>query len=262
MSEPAMPELVVERAGAVMWVTLNRPARLNALTAELVSELQSAVHAAASPDVRAVVVTGAGRAFCAGSDLRANFGPGATPTEVTLRCSRHPLLLALRALPKPVITAVNGVAAGIGVGLALAGDVVVMRRSATLSLSFANLGLVPDGGVSWHLSRALGRARSLRAALLGETIDGPTALAWGLVSSCVDDALFDDEVRELAERLAAGPSRAYGLMKQAFDAAPSSSLAQHLELEARLQAEATATADFDEGLQAWLARRAPQFAGR
>ncbi len=257
-----MSEVIAETADGVAWITLNRPERLNALTATSTAALQQALLDAAADEVRAVVLTGAGRGFCSGSDLTVNFGPGTPGPEANLREARHPLLLTLRALRKPVITAVNGVAAGIGVGLALAGDLVVMRRSATLRLSFAQLGLVPDGGVSWLLTHAGGRALALRAALLGEAIDGPSALARGLVSHCVEDDDFDAEVRALALRLAAGPTRAFALTKQAIDAAPANGLAQQLELEARLQGEAAATADFAEGLDARLSKRRPAFAGR
>jgi 2-(1,2-epoxy-1,2-dihydrophenyl)acetyl-CoA isomerase len=253
--------ILYEVSGGVARITLNRPNRLNALTNELCSELSEALREAEAPEVRVVVLRGAGRAFCAGTDLATNFEPGQPSAEANLRASRHPLLLAMRALPKPVITAVNGIAAGIGVGIALAGDVIVARKSTQFVLAFAKVGLIPDGGVSWFLPRAIGRPRALRAALFGDTIDGATALELGLVSYCTEDDRFDAELDALASRLAAGPTRAYGLMKQAFDASPDNGLASQMEFEARLQAEAARTADFGEGRAAFADKREPRFVG-
>jgi 2-(1,2-epoxy-1,2-dihydrophenyl)acetyl-CoA isomerase len=211
--------------------------------------------------VRAVLLTGAGRGFCSGSDLRDNFGSGAPPSEITLRRDRHPALLELLALPKPVVCAVNGVAAGIGVGIALACDLVIAARGASFNLAFTRIGLGPDGGTSWMLQHAIGRARALRAMLLAEAIDGETAEAWGLVAFCVADGELAAYADELAARLAAGPTLAYAAAKQAVTAAPSSAYAEQLELEARLQGVACRTADFAEGRTALLDRRPPRFEG-
>jgi 2-(1,2-epoxy-1,2-dihydrophenyl)acetyl-CoA isomerase len=250
-----------EMDGAVMRLRLERPEALNALTAELVEELIASLREAEAERVRAVVLTGAGRAFCAGSDLTQNFSPGAPPPEANLRSSRHPLLLSMRALPKPIICAVNGVAAGIGVSLALAGDLVVASETASFHLAFTKIGLAADGGATWFLNHAVGRVRAQRLLMLGESLDGPEAERLGLVASCFPDETFADEVDRLALRLAEGPTLAYGLLKGALDAAPGNDLATQLELEATLQARAARSDDFDEGRSAFLEKRAAVFKG-
>jgi 2-(1,2-epoxy-1,2-dihydrophenyl)acetyl-CoA isomerase len=256
----AVDEVLFTRRGPVARIALNRPDQLNALTRSTSTELLAALRAADVADVRAVVITGVGRAFCAGSDLKVNFQQGAVPAEETLRAHRHPVLMAIRALPKPVISAVNGVAAGIGVGLALAGDLVAACEDATFVLAFARIGLLPDGGTSWFLERAIGRPRAIRMAMLGESLTATEAAELGLVSHLAPTEQFEGEVESLAERLASGPTRAYGLMKQEFDAV--GSLAEQLELEAQLQAQAARTDDFREGLSAFHDKRGPAFRGR
>jgi 2-(1,2-epoxy-1,2-dihydrophenyl)acetyl-CoA isomerase len=252
--------VIYDERGAVARIVLNRPERLNAMTTEMASELLEALRRAGEPHVRTVLLTGAGRGFCSGSDLKDNFGEGSPPSEITLRRDRHPALLALRALPKPVVCAVNGVAAGIGVGLALACDLVVAARGATFNLAFTRIGLGPDGGTSWLLVHAIGRARALRAMLLAEAIDAETAEAWGLIAACVDDLPAYSEA--LAGQLAAGPTLAYAAAKEAANAAAAHGYAEQLELEARLQGIASRTADFAEGRTALLQRRTPRFEGR
>ena len=250
-----------ERAG-VARITLHRPERLNAMTDEMAAELLDALRRAAGADIRAVLLTGAGRGFCAGSDLRANFADGVPATsDDTLRRTRNPVLLAMRDLPRPIVCAVRGPAAGIGLGLALAADLVVAGESASFDLAFARIGLVPDGGVSWMLQQTIGRARALRLALLGEAVDGATAEAWGLVARCVPDDELDSVATELAERLARGPTQAFALIKRQFDEAPGAAYAAQLELEATLQGIACRTADFAEGRNAFLERRQPDFRG-
>jgi 2-(1,2-epoxy-1,2-dihydrophenyl)acetyl-CoA isomerase len=252
--------VLYEQRGAVAHIVLNRPDRLNAMTLELAGELLEALRRACEPHVRAVLLTGAGRGFCSGSDLKDNFREGAPPSEITLRRDRHPALLAVQALEKPVVCAVNGVAAGIGVGLALACDLVVAARSATFNLAFTRIGLGPDGGTSWLLVHAIGRARALRGMLLAEAIDAETAEAWGLIAACVDD--LPAYADALAERLAAGPTLAFAAAKEAANAAAAAGYAAHLELEAQLQGIVSRSADFVEGRTALLARRAPAFEGR
>jgi 2-(1,2-epoxy-1,2-dihydrophenyl)acetyl-CoA isomerase len=259
--EAARPVEYREEAG-VAWITLNRPSRLNAFTAELAKELMAALLAAEAPEVRAVVLTGAGRAFCSGSDLGVNFGEDQPPPEVTLRQARHPIFFAIRSLPKPVVCAVNGVAAGIGLALALSGDLVVAKESAIFNVAFTRLGLGPDGGTSWLLAQSIGRARALRLLMLGEQIDARTAFDWGLATAWFPDAEFEQGVTELAARLASGPTRAFAQAKVACDSAVHSGHAQHLELEARLQGEVARSDDFAEGLAAFLDHRAPTFTGR
>jgi 2-(1,2-epoxy-1,2-dihydrophenyl)acetyl-CoA isomerase len=253
--------VIYEERGAVARIVLNRPDRLNALTAEMAEQLLEALRRAGEPHLRAVLLTGAGRGFCSGTDLKDNFGSASPPTEITLRRDRHPALLALQALPKPVVCAVNGVAAGIGAGLALACDLVVAARGATFNLAFTRIGLGPDGGSSWLLVHAIGRARALRAMLLAEAIDGETAAAWGLVAACVADDELGAYADALAARLAAGPTVAFAAVKETANAAAGSYAAQ-LELEARLQGAVSRTADFAEGRTALLQRRPPVFEGR
>jgi len=257
-----MPNVLYEERDAVARIVLNRPERLNALTAPMADELVEALRRAGAPHVRAVLLTAAGRGFCSGSDLRENFGEGAPPSEITLRRDRHPALVELQALPKPVVCAVNGIAAGIGIGLALACDLVVAGRSASFDLAFTRIGLGPDGGTSWMLQHAIGRPRALRAMLLAEAIDGETAEAWGLVARCVPDEELDSHTGALAAQLADGPTLAYAAAKAAVAAAPSSAYAEQLELEARLQGLTCRTADFAEGRTALLDRRPPRFEGR
>lgn len=248
--------------GPVARIELDRPQALNALNAELVERLLQALREAERPEVRAVVLTGQGRGFCSGSDLAQNFAPGAPPSEFNLRSSRHPLLLAMRALPKPILCAVNGVAAGIGVSLALAGDLVVAAESASFNLAFTRVGLVPDGGAMYFLQNAIGRPRAQRLAMLGERLDAREAERIGLVAGCFPDDDFEAEVDALAARLAAGPTRAYGLLKRAVDGAAVNSFPAQLELEATLQAEASRSDDFAEGRSAFLEKRRPEFRGR
>jgi 2-(1,2-epoxy-1,2-dihydrophenyl)acetyl-CoA isomerase len=260
-SDESDETVVYEAREGVAWITLNRPDRLNAVTAELSIALVEALRRAAGEDVRAVVLGGAGRGFCSGSDLRQNFGPTAVHPSDSLRRFRHPILLAMRDLGKPIVCAVNGPAAGIGCSIALAGDFTVAAESATFSLAQIKLGLIPDGGATWFLSRGLSRARALEFALLGESIGAREAFDAGLIARCVADGEFSAEVTALAARLAAGPTRAYALAKAALDRAPANDLAEQLELEARLQSEAAASADFAEGLAAFSDRRQPRFEG-
>lgn len=250
-----------ETAGGIARIVLDRPERLNAVNAQLVEELLRCLRAAERPEVRAVVLTGRGRAFCAGSDLADNFGEGALPAEANLRASRHPLLLAMRSLRKPIITAVNGVAAGIGISIALAGDLVLARESASFNFAFTRVGLVPDGGATWLLVNAVGRVRAQRITMLAESLSGRQAEAMGLVASCFADADFEREVGLVAERLATGPTLAYALLKESLDAASQHDLPSQLELEARLQARAARSEDFAEGRNAFLQRRKPNFQG-
>jgi 2-(1,2-epoxy-1,2-dihydrophenyl)acetyl-CoA isomerase len=250
-------------SGAVARIELDRPQALNALTAELVERLLAELRAAGEdPAVRAVCISGQGRGFCAGTDLSQNFRPGAPPAEQNLRASRHPLLLAIRALEKPVVAAVNGVAAGIGISLALACDLVVARRGAVFNFAFTRVGLVPDGGASFFLQRAVGAPRAARLLMHGESVDGAEAERIGLVAASFPDEEFEAEIDALLERLAAGPTLAYALTKRALDGAAVNSLPAQMELEASLQARASRSADFAEGRAAFAEKRAPRFEGR
>jgi len=255
-----------ERRGGELRIVLDRPDVMNAWDDALAAELLAAVRAGAEDDaVRVVVVTGAGRAFSSGADLRAGFPKrpdGRLDVGAVLRERYHPIIAGLRRMPKPVIAAVNGPAVGIGCSLALACDLVVARESAYLMLAFVGIGLVPDGGTSLFVPARVGHARAAEMALLGDRVPARQALEWGLVNRVVADDAFDAEVDALAARLAAGPTRAYAGAKAALNASLYGRLDDQLELEADLQEAAAATADFAEGLAAFAGRRPPRFAGR
>jgi 2-(1,2-epoxy-1,2-dihydrophenyl)acetyl-CoA isomerase len=257
------PVLYEVQAG-VATITLNRPDVLNALSAALMVELRSAVERAATDaKVRAVIVTGAGRAFCAGADLAGvDRGDGPRDPGTTLRERYHPVILAMRAMPKPIVSAVNGVAAGAGMSIALAGDIILAGESASFLQAFSKIGLVPDAGSTWFLPRLAGDLRARALALLADRIPAEDALRYGIVWKVFPDALLLREARTIAEHLASMPTRAYALIKQALDASGGNDLAAQLELEARLQTEAGRTEDAAEGVAAFLQKRPPRFVGR
>ncbi len=252
--------------GAELRIELNRPDRMNAWDRQLGVELLSAIEDATDDDgVRAVTITGAGRAFSAGADLRAGFEPspqGPPDVESRLREIYHPIITGIRHMPKPVLAAVNGPAAGIGCSLALACDLVVARESAYLMLAFVNIGLVPDGGSSLLVPSRVGFARAAEMAMLGERVPARRALEWGLVNRVVADDEFDAEVDALAERLATGPTASYAGTKFELNAWMYSRMDDQLALEASIQQETAASADFAEGVQAFLERRPARFSGR
>jgi 2-(1,2-epoxy-1,2-dihydrophenyl)acetyl-CoA isomerase len=239
---------------------------MNAWDKQLGIELLAAVEAAAGDDgVRAVVITGAGRAFSAGADLKAGFDatPAGHPDVGTaLRERYHPIIAGLRRMPKPVVAAVNGPAVGIGCSLALACDLVVARESAYFLLAFVNIGLVPDGGSSLLVPERVGLARAAEMAMLGERIGARQALEWGLINRVTADDELDATVDALAARLAAGPTRAYAGAKHQLDAWLFARLDAQLELEAEMQQEAAESADFREGVLAFLEKRPAAFEGR
>ncbi len=259
--------ILVARDGGVARLTLNRPDKLNSLTARMHEEMLTALEDLSKDgETRALVVTGAGRAFCAGQDLGEDCvrpAPGKTLDFRSLLKERYnPVILRLRALSIPVVAAVNGVAAGAGVSLALAADIALAARSARFVLAFAKIGLVPDSGATYFLPRLVGRARARGLALLGDSLSAEEAQAWGLIWKCVDDDALMDEARALAQTLARGPTRAYGLIREALDRAESNGLAAQLELEAELQQRAGTTGDYAEGVAAFAEKRAPRFSGR
>ena len=264
MSEP---HVLVDTRGAVRIVTLNRPASLNSFTAAMHAELLGALDAAAADDpVRAVVVTGAGRGFCAGQDLNdAAMGAsaaGAPDVGAVIERYCRPLALRVQAMPVPVIAAVNGVAAGAGASFALGCDIVLAARSAVFVQAFSKIGLVPDCGGTWLLPRLVGRARALALAMTGDKLPADEAERIGLIWRAVDDAALMDEAIALAVRLAAMPVRALAETRRAIDATSTLSLADALDMEARVQRELGRANDFAEGVAAFFARRAPRFGDR
>jgi len=262
--------LKVGQAGAVRTLTLNRPHSLNSFTGALHEELRHALEAAAAdPAVRCVVLTGAGRGFCAGQDLSdpavaPNLEPGATPTDVGNAIERHykPLALRIRSMPVPVLAAVNGVAAGAGANIALGCDLVIAARSASFIQAFSKIGLVPDAGGTWLLPRLVGRARALGLAMLGDKLSAEQAERLGLIWKCVDDAAFADEVQTMASRLAGLPTRALVATRAAIDASQGLDFAEALSHEAELQRGFGAAHDYLEGVAAFMAKRPARFTDR
>ncbi|HEY4957466.1 MAG TPA: enoyl-CoA hydratase-related protein [Caldimonas sp.] len=264
------PLVRVSHTGSVRTLALNRPQALNSFTGAMHGELRAALDAAAGDrEVRCVVITGTGRGFCAGQDLSdpamATSGNGAAPAaDVGSVIERFykPLALRIRSMPVPVVAAVNGVAAGAGANFALLCDIVVAARSASFIQAFAKIGLVPDCGGTWLLPRLVGRANALALALLGDKLGAEDAVRLGLIWKCVDDAAFAGEVDALAARLAALPTRALVATRQALDASQQFDLAAALSLEADVQRTLGAAHDFQEGVAAFMAKRAPVFSDR
>jgi 2-(1,2-epoxy-1,2-dihydrophenyl)acetyl-CoA isomerase len=256
--------ILTRREGAVAYLTLNRPDRLNSFTLAMLGELSEALSDLDGDDgVRAVVLSGAGRGFCAGQDLGDH---EAVDDSRAIRnvVERHynPVVRQIRALRQPVIAAVNGVAAGAGCSLALSCDITVATASAKFVNAFVNIGLIPDSGATYFLPRLVGQARALGLALLGEPIEAQKAADWGLIWKTVPDADFAGEVDALARRLAELPTAAIALIKQAINLSGHHSLEQQLATEAELQARAAETEDYQEGRAAFLAKRKPRFIGR
>jgi 2-(1,2-epoxy-1,2-dihydrophenyl)acetyl-CoA isomerase len=256
-----VPEVEVSREGAVQTITLNRPEVLNAFNSALHAALAAALKEARSSEVRAVVITGAGRAFCVGQDLT-EFREAPGDIGERLRGSYHPNILALRALEKPVIAAVNGAAAGAGLSFACACDIRIAADSATFIPAFINIGLVPDSGGTFFVRRLLGYARAFEWLSSGRRLSAEEALAWGLVSEVVPADGLLARAAELAGELAAMPTRGIAMTKRLLDHAEAATLDEQLEREAQLQAAATQSEDFREGVAAFLEKRPPRFAGR
>src|ERR671926_742324 len=251
--------VIWEQDGRAGRLTLNRPETLNAWTDELGRELGQVVHReAADPSVRAVLVTGAGRGFSSGADLKAGFEPGddgRPDVAKELRDVYHPVIAGLRRLEKPVVAAVNGPAVGIGASLALACDLVLAAESAYLGLAFVNIGLMPDGGSTLFVPAAVGKARAFEMALLGERISAQLALDWGLVNWVHPDERIRAEADVLVERLAVGPTRSYASSKQALNRMLYPDIDGQLDLEAELQHALARTRDFGEGVGAFVEKR-------
>jgi 2-(1,2-epoxy-1,2-dihydrophenyl)acetyl-CoA isomerase len=256
-----MAEAETTRDGGVLTITLNRPDVLNAFNADLHRALAAALKEARAADVRAVVITGAGRGFCVGQDLT-EFREAPGDIGERLRGSYHPNILAIRALEKPVIAAVNGPAAGAGLSLACACDLRLASDAATFVPAFINIGLVPDSGSTYFVRRLLGTARAFEWMTSGRRLTAAEAHAWGLVSEVVEGDGLQARAAELAAGLGALPTRGIALTKRLFDHAENATLEEQLEWEAQLQSVATRTHDFAEGVAAFLEKREPRFEGR
>jgi 2-(1,2-epoxy-1,2-dihydrophenyl)acetyl-CoA isomerase len=258
--------LLVERREGVLVATLNRPDVLNSFNGRMANELRSALRDAADESaIRAVLLTGSGRAFSAGQDLAAVLpaaGRAAPDLGDVVRDQYNPLIHAIRTLEKPVVCAVNGVAAGAGANLAFACDIVVASEEATFIQSFSRVGLIPDSGGTFILPRIIGLQRAAALTMLGEKLSASRAKEWGLVWEVVPGGALATTAFELAKRLAAMPTRGLGLTKRGFNAAFANDLDQQLALEEELQREAGSTADYGEGVRAFVEKRAPVFGGR
>ncbi|MGE5691917.1 MAG: enoyl-CoA hydratase-related protein [Pseudomonadota bacterium] len=255
-----MAEVEVGRDGAVMTITLNRPEVFNAFNADLHARLADALREAGDPEVRAVVITGAGRGFCAGQDLT-EFRESPDIGQA-LRGTYHPNVRAIRGLEKPVIAAVNGAAAGAGLSLACACDLRVASDAAVFAPGFIGIGLVPDAGGAYFLARILGVPRAFELMASGRRLTAAEAQAWGLVSEVFEASTFAEQTAAYAAEWAARPTRGVALTKRLFDEAAGKGLEETLALEAQLQEEATRTGDFAEGVAAFLEKRPPAFRGR
>jgi 2-(1,2-epoxy-1,2-dihydrophenyl)acetyl-CoA isomerase len=255
-----VPEVETTRDGAVLTITLNRPDVLNAFNRALHRALSAALKEARDAEVRAVVITGAGRGFCAGQDL-SEFA-GTPDIGEALRATYHPNVLAIRALEKPVIAAVNGACAGAGLSLACACDIRIAADNASFVPGFIGIGLVPDAGGTYFIHRLLGASRAFEWMSSNRRLTAAEAHAWGIVSEVVEGDALPARAAELASFYAGLPTRAIGMTKRLFDHADTATLEEQLEHEAQLQAAATQTDDFREGVAAFLEKRKPRFSGR
>src|SRR6185295_2831765 len=260
-----MDSVLVSLEAGVLRITLNRPDKLNAFNVDLHKGLADAMaRAETEAAVRCLLVTGAGRGFCAGADLTARDMKSPAPLDLGAMLDAHynPLVKRMRALPKPIVCAVNGVAAGAGANFALACDIVIAARSASFIQAFVKIGLVPDCGGSYFLPRLAGTQRAMALAMTGDRLSAEDAERWGIIWKCVDDADLKAESEKLARQLASGPTKSLGLIKQAIYDSASNSLSAQLDLERDFQREIGKGEDYREGVAAFLEKRKPEFTGR
>jgi 2-(1,2-epoxy-1,2-dihydrophenyl)acetyl-CoA isomerase len=261
-----MSSILTSLDAGVLSITLNRPDKLNSFNPEMHQLLKAALERARDEAaVRAVLLTGAGKGFCAGQDLsERKVAAGAAPIDlsVTIGSYYNPLVRRMRELPKPIVCAVNGVAAGAGANIALACDLVIAARSASFLQAFSRIGLIPDSGGTWFLPRLAGSARAMGLALLADKLPAEDAERWGIIWKAVDDAQLMDEAASIARKLAEGPTKAYGLIKKALYASASNTLDAQLDLERDLQREAGVSEDYREGVAAFMQKRKPAFKGK
>jgi 2-(1,2-epoxy-1,2-dihydrophenyl)acetyl-CoA isomerase len=257
--------VIWEQDGGVGRITLNRPDTLNAWNTQFGLDLKAVVEEAADPAVRAVLLTGAGRGFSSGADLKAGFeetaDDGMPDIRGRLHTLYHPIIVGLRTMEKPVVAAVNGPAAGIGASLALSCDLILAAESAFFQLAFANIGLMPDGGSTLFVPGRVGAARAFEMALLAERVEAAQALEWGLINRVYADGELMDEANAIVERFAKGPTRAYASAKQALNAMIYPRMDEQLDLEAELQHALGRSKDFVEGGVAFVQKRPPEFTG-
>jgi len=251
--------------GNVGILTLNHPEVMNAVSTEMIGGIMSVLAEVEKPKsgVRCLVVTGAGRGFCAGANLQPNpeAARGSADAGSALETHYHPMLRKLRELPMPIVSAVNGAAAGVGMSLALMGDLVVCARSSYFLQAFRRIGLVPDGGSTWILPRLIGRARAMELSLMGEKLPAEKALEWGLIYRVVDDAQLLDQAKALARDLASGPTIALSMIRKLYWDSNENTYEQQLNLERQMQRKACSSADFNEGVRAFLEKRPAKFKG-
>jgi 2-(1,2-epoxy-1,2-dihydrophenyl)acetyl-CoA isomerase len=250
--------------GSVGILTLNHPEVMNAVSTEMIGGIMSALAEVANPKngVRCLIITGAGRGFCAGANLQPSGAvSGSRDAGSVLETHYHPMLRKLRELPIPMVSAVNGAAAGVGMSLALMADLVMCARSSYFLQAFRRIGLVPDGGSTWILPRLVGRARAMELSLMGEKLPAEKALEWGLIYRVVDDAQLLEEAKKLARDLARGPTVALGLIRKLYWDSNENTYEQQLNLERQMQGKAGRSADFNEGVRAFLEKRPAKFKG-
>ncbi len=258
------PRAKLDIEGNVGILTLNHPEVMNAVSTEMIGGIMSALAEVENPKngVRCLITTGAGRGFCAGANLQPSGSSGGSrDAGSVLETHYHPMLRKLRELPMPIVSAINGAAAGVGMSLALMGDLVMCARSAYFLQAFRRIGLVPDGGSTWILPRLVGRARAMELSLMGERLPAEKALEWGLIYRVVDDAQLMEKAKELARDLATGPTVSLSLIRKLYWDSEENTYEQQLNLERQMQRRAGSSADFNEGVRAFLEKRPAKFKG-